>query len=768
MKPGINTGVKLFRPAMLCVASLFAVVFIIDKIHAQDTSFQLALDENITGFGSKIYINQDGDEMYLLRRYGSLGVGSGFYLIPLGDTMAGSFVSYEIGNIIPYSPSHARNYYFDNGNLFVTLGPISSPLSDAFLKVNLKDGTAFMKKFPANASLAGSNNGQSIFFAAPFNQTSASVKGIQFGLADVDLNIQWIRSFELSDPGIDNIELIGMPKLISHESGFFYYLGQYYQAMDGTSYVVKFDSDGNIISAVSVGNDNYTDIKAASDGVYLVGSIDTVITDEKSNRNLLLSKMDLDLKPLWSKIYFAESFKMREASFSLIDDTYPVVAYSTFGYFPTILARLDQEGNITEQKGYPLFSPLIDVLPDGSLVQLSVLWSQGNFNTIVSKTRSDGSIDGCPVFPTCLNYITRSLGSSPLLFSEIQQGFSYTEMVDLMIDSTPVVLNDYCDIPTPPSEEFQVQDTICLSQPILANGLQNQNAHGVKWNLVGPGLDTTWLDSQSVYFVPDVPGTYMLTQTVWYLGCSVSETSTTTVLPPLSTELPFQNKFCNPPGTISLVASRPLTNLTWSTGDTTSAINILQGGHYSVTATDGYCTATDSIDVLFISETPGGQPPLELPPDTTVCRQHLPYRLSPQSSFTDSFLVNGRLYANTPAELSRSGDYEVAALIEGCAFPDTFRLDTSACHVKVYFPGAFSPNGDSINDEYRPLAGDDVEMLELWIFDRWGSLLHHSKGAQIEWNGRGAPAGTYVAKLKFKNLLTGLVETREKGFTLIR
>lgn len=769
METASNIFFKEIKSVFTGLTCLFLLVLITGKIRAQDTSFQLSLNDDITSFGSKIYISKDGEQMYLLHRFGNSGSGWGFNLIPLGDSMAGNFVSYAIGDNIQYSAIHAKSYYFDSGNLFVSMGPISSPLSDAFLKVNLNNGTAFMKKFPAEASLAGSNGGQSIFFAAPFSQFSAPGKGIQFGEADVDLNIQWIRSFEISSSLIDSLEEIGLPKLVNHASGYYYCLVNIYDGFNWRPCVVKFDSEGNVISGqIIAGDGSYNDIKAASDGVYLTGSVDTIITDQKSNKHLLLTKLDLDLNPLWSKVYFAESFKMRQASLSLIDDTFPVVAYSTFGYFPTILARLDQNGNITEQKGYPLYSPLLDVLPDGSLVQLSVLWNQGNIKTIVSKTRSDGSIDGCPVFPTCLNYISRSLDIYPLSFSEVQAGFSYTELVELEIDSTPVVLNDYCDIPMPPSGEFQVQDTICLSQPIMASGQQNINAHGIKWNLVGPGLDTTWLDSQSVYFLPDVPGTYMLSQTVWYLGCSVSDTSIITVLPPLSIGLPAQSKFCNPPGILNLDSSRPLTNLTWSTGETTSSIEITSGGHYAVTATDGYCIATDSIDVVFVSETLGGQPPLELPPDTTVCRQHLPYMLKPASSFTDSFLVNGLLHVNTPAELIRPGEYEVAALIEGCQFAETFELDTSACKVKVYFPTAFSPNGDGINDEYKPLAGKDVEMLELWIFDRWGGLRHHSSAGNLGWDGQSAPAGVYVAKLKYVNLVSGEIETALQNFSLLR
>lgn len=766
----MSNSIKLSGLTILRNVYLFVVV-LMQQVNAQDTSFQMLLDGNVNTYGSVIYVSQDGDEMYLLHTAGPLAVPVGFNLVPLFKSTPGGFTSYEIGNDILFSSIIARNYYLNDDNLFVALGPISTPISNAFLKVNLKDGIAILKDFPVKALLTGSYNDQSIVFVASFGANmppSGNTIGIQFGSADLDLDIQWVRYFEFSSTANDKFESTSPLAIASHPSGNYYVLGNYVQDEVSHSFVIKFNESGNVLSTTSLGTENYNDLKAATDGVYLIGSVDTIITDEKSDKHLLITKLDLDLNPVWSHIYFAESFKLREVSFSLIDKIYPVFAYSTNGYFPTILAKLDQDGQIIEQKGYPLYYPKIEVLPDGSLVQLSVLWNQGNVKTIVSKTKADGSIEGCPVFPTCLNYQPRSIISYPLLFSEKQYVYNYTGMQELTIDSMPVDFVNYCDIPPAPSPDFVTKDTICLSDTIVASGTLNENAHGTKWTLLGPGLDTSWIDFESIEFVPEIPGEYMLIQSVWYLGCRASDTSIITVLPPLSIALESEKPFCKPSVQLLLTSPRPLTSLTWSTGATTPAIDIDQGGHYSVTATDGYCTDSAGVDVVFVSETLGGQPALELPADTTVCRQHLPYLLSPHSAFTDSFQVNGRLYVNDAIELVRADEYEVAALIDGCAFVDTFRLDTSACHVKVYFPTAFSPNGDGINDGYRPLAGDDVEMLELWIFDRWGGMRYHSTDPQAAWDGEEAPAGTYVAKLKFKNLLTGLEEIREGGFTLMR
>lgn len=50
---------------------------------------------------------------------------------------------------------------------------------------------------------------------------------------------------------------------------------------------------------------------------------------------------------------------------------------------------------------------------------------------------------------------------------------------------------------------------------------------------------------------------------------------------------------------------------------------------------------------------------------------------------------------------------------------------------EVYFPNAFSPNGDGINDEWEP-QGKNINYF-IKIFDRWGNMVH--KGT-VPWNGR--------------------------------
>lgn len=70
----------------------------------------------------------------------------------------------------------------------------------------------------------------------------------------------------------------------------------------------------------------------------------------------------------------------------------------------------------------------------------------------------------------------------------------------------------------------------------------------------------------------------------------------------------------------------------------------------------------------------------------------------------------------------------------------------------LYYPTAFTPNGDNLNDVFTVYA-QYVEAFEMKIFNRWGELLFTTKDLEQGWDGKfkgvTQPEGTYafVAKL---------------------
>jgi gliding motility-associated-like protein len=104
-----------------------------------------------------------------------------------------------------------------------------------------------------------------------------------------------------------------------------------------------------------------------------------------------------------------------------------------------------------------------------------------------------------------------------------------------------------------------------------------------------------------------------------------------------------------------------------------------------------------------------------------------------------------------------TGHYHITLIAEtdkGCL--DTF---TSSLRVlpqyHVYLPSAFSPNGDGLNDTFRPVVAGVAEMT-FQIYNRWGETVFSGKN-QETWDGnfKGKPVqeGIYVYSVQVLNML---------------
>jgi gliding motility-associated-like protein len=79
--------------------------------------------------------------------------------------------------------------------------------------------------------------------------------------------------------------------------------------------------------------------------------------------------------------------------------------------------------------------------------------------------------------------------------------------------------------------------------------------------------------------------------------------------------------------------------------------------------------------------------------------------------------------------------------------------------VAVYVPNTFTPDGNGLNDEFKPKGyGIKEEPYKMEIFDRWGELLYTSENFHKGWNGtvKGtttiAEEGVYIYKLNVTDL----------------
>lgn len=93
---------------------------------------------------------------------------------------------------------------------------------------------------------------------------------------------------------------------------------------------------------------------------------------------------------------------------------------------------------------------------------------------------------------------------------------------------------------------------------------------------------------------------------------------------------------------------------------------------------------------------------------------------------------------------SQPGTYSIALYVENELGCGDIYVATNYVIIKpprYDFPTAFSPNGDGINDIFRPLPADNTaNVLFMQIYDRWGKLVFESTNDPKGWDGK-TPSG---------------------------
>ncbi len=167
---------------------------------------------------------------------------------------------------------------------------------------------------------------------------------------------------------------------------------------------------------------------------------------------------------------------------------------------------------------------------------------------------------------------------------------------------------------------------------------------------------------------------------------------------------------------------------------------IYKPGFYAVTATVGHCVFKDSLNVVFNDTLQ-----LKLPKDTTLCRGE-PFLIRPTTNTADYQWQdgsNGGLYSAV-----QSGLYRITAQ-NGCG-RDTADMNIvfEDCPCSLLLPNAFTPNGDGLNDNFRPLHACDMQDYSMTIFNRYGERVYFTKDPLQGWDGKagaGRPlTGAYV------------------------
>lgn len=191
----------------------------------------------------------------------------------------------------------------------------------------------------------------------------------------------------------------------------------------------------------------------------------------------------------------------------------------------------------------------------------------------------------------------------------------------------------------------------------------------------------------------------------------------------------------------------------WSEGTITQLLAVTTTGSYAVIKTENNCIQSDSVLVEFLRP----DNVIISPGDTSIC---IGDSILLNAAFTDANYLWQDGTTTATYSVNTAGLYTV--IINTACFEVERAVEISqigfsnTASLFEQIPNIFSPNGDNINDRFKPIlreeAYDAIVDYELQVFNRWGQEIFTSNDPAIGWDGQQdgqfSPAEIYVWKLQ--------------------
>jgi gliding motility-associated-like protein len=196
----------------------------------------------------------------------------------------------------------------------------------------------------------------------------------------------------------------------------------------------------------------------------------------------------------------------------------------------------------------------------------------------------------------------------------------------------------------------------------------------------------------------------------------------------------------------------------------------------SVTASNGICVAPPLLDSVYVHALPdakiryveknnfcAGDSVIIQAADSTAAGYK--YTWTPSGFFGGQHTptVYSTVFYTSDIKLTVKDRY-------GCESADSVLVQTQPC-CDIYFPDAFTPNGDGRNDLFRPITIGNHNISTYRITNRWGQQLFETDDERRGWDGKlnGTPQeiGTYYYYIRYK-CYDGQYIEKKGSFMLIR
>ncbi len=200
----------------------------------------------------------------------------------------------------------------------------------------------------------------------------------------------------------------------------------------------------------------------------------------------------------------------------------------------------------------------------------------------------------------------------------------------------------------------------------------------------------------------------------------------------------------------------------WQDGSVMQTMDVADSGTYWVNVTDpNGCSDTDTVRVGSIEPLPASF----LPADTTICIGDI-LDIRPVRPFEMYKWSTGGV--GNSLQIGEAGKYSLYVVDKyGCAGNDSIQIKTKSCPMEIFFPNAFTPNKDGLNDIFKPVIIATPVIYQFKIYNRFGQLIFKTSDPGKGWDGMIGNAaqetGAYVWMCTYqfsggkKNVVSGTV-----------
>lgn len=201
----------------------------------------------------------------------------------------------------------------------------------------------------------------------------------------------------------------------------------------------------------------------------------------------------------------------------------------------------------------------------------------------------------------------------------------------------------------------------------------------------------------------------------------------------------------------------PSVTYEWSTGMRTPVITVNHSGEYWVKIKNQCGEAKDTIEINFYSYPPA----LSLGSETKNLCTGSEIILKPHGDLTGMELTWSDGSHNSTLTVNKPGIYSVIAE-NICGFKETSITINQTEIDSVFVPNVITPNHDPWNQFLEIHPGPEITK-SLFIYNRWGEMVYHSKDYQNDWDGANLPSGVY-----YYHLVGECLGTKKGSLNIIR